>query len=292
MDDDVRGPGRTARAPRSRRRWVATFTWVRPWLAAGWAAAGLLAAAALLFPVLSEESPAVGSSTSGQGEVTRFSTVTTFDAWGNSATLVDPPSAHGGFQVPGGPTYGPILLACAFVLLAAAISSAAPGKFGLRRGTAAAAPVAAGALAGVGVCQILAFQAASRPFTPDGVTLNVMSFTNWRLGPSPWITIIGAVVALTIWVLACYETRTVGRVELAADPPRHVGPPTTSAPPPNAAPVDQPGPRQGGAPELGPSAGPRPKNPQIVAGTKPTVDEGIFQRPQQDAHPPVTPKPR
>lgn len=83
------------------------------------------------------------------------------------------------------------------VLFAVAVASAFPGRFGVPSWAPALGPVAAGMLAGVGVCQLLTFEAASHP-PNSGVAIPGVT---WMLGPSPLIVVVGAAVALATWML-------------------------------------------------------------------------------------------
>ena len=190
----------------------------RLFVGVGWAAAAVLAVVATLFPVMIMRSPYVGTLGSPHGDSQAFSAVTTFDAWGRSSTVMDPPHSSPFEVTLNGPNYGVALLACVVVLFAAAASGAFPGKFGLPGWVTALGPVAAGTLAGVGGCQILAFEAASHPFTPAGVT---MAGNTWLLGQSPWIVLVGALVALATWTLTLRETG-VERRQMVAN--RQLGP--------------------------------------------------------------------
>jgi len=199
------------------------------WAAAGWTVAGLLGAAASLFTVMSMQDPYAGSSGSSAGDITVYSTTVSFDAWGrsvvSSATSGSPAGAIGAssFEVPGGPRYGIVLCAAAVVLLAAAISMAFPGRFGLPRLLSGLGPVGAGILAGVAACQLLAFSAYSRPFTPPGVSKPIVSPSTWQLGPCPWITVAAALAGAATWLFAQYHSN-AGRSLLSHAQPRSSDP--------------------------------------------------------------------
>jgi hypothetical protein len=131
--------------------------------------------------------------------ITSYAT-TTVDAWGGTTTTIEPPSALVAFQVPCGPAYGVPLVVCALVLIAAAVSAAVARAAG--RGWATGAPVAAGSLLGIAVCQLLGFRATTTgALVHEGVAISVPR-PEWHLGPAPWLVLAGGVVAvMTTWEL-------------------------------------------------------------------------------------------
>lgn len=251
-------------------------------IAVGWVLAAGVSAVSLSLPISVMRAPIV----SGSNGVDVVSTaVTTFDAWGGSTTVYT--GADLNIQIPGGPNYAVAVLFCAVLLmLAAAVlavytrsqpsqpSYPSPRPLLASALVSVGATVAAGGLLAVAGCQLLAHQAAVRPYQPGGPFGAGVSAPDWELGWSCWLVAAGGLIALTTCVILFRSaTATMARriePELRGGEEGPVG--TTSLVTPST-PL-----------ERGPDATPTvdadlPQTPSGPATYQAPVDPAIFRRP-------------